>query len=163
MKTTNKKLKGTNLINKNKTHCIRGHKFTKENTRYTKEGWRICKECKKIHDRKFWSKPKNKEKRKNYLKEWNKLNRDKQSDYHKREYDKIRKIIEKAKDKPCIDCNIKYPYYVMDFHHVKGKKLINIGLSRSMKKTIKEIEKCVVICSNCHRIRTWKNKIRKRA
>jgi hypothetical protein len=28
-----------------RTHCARGHKFTPENTRITKEGWRNCRAC----------------------------------------------------------------------------------------------------------------------
>ncbi len=32
-----------------KTHCKRGHEYTEENTYYTpREGWRQCRECKKI-------------------------------------------------------------------------------------------------------------------
>ncbi len=151
-----------NLTNKNKEKCKRGHKFTKENTRILKNGWRVCKECKKLHDKKFWSKPKNKIKRKKYLKEWRLNNLDKSRNNAIRAYNRVREIIEKAKNKPCIDCNIKYPHYVMDFDHIKGNKLINVGRTRSTLKTLKEIKKCEVVCSNCHRIRTWKNKKRKR-
>ena len=32
------------------------------------------------------------------------------------------KIQQSLKDKPCADCGIKYPYYVMDFDHVRGDK-----------------------------------------
>jgi len=32
-----------------KTHCIRGHKFTLENTRIGKRGNRICRKCKALH------------------------------------------------------------------------------------------------------------------
>ncbi|MGQ9348967.1 NUMOD4 domain-containing protein [Mycolicibacterium gilvum] len=28
-----------------KTHCIRGHEFTEQNTRVSVEGWRSCREC----------------------------------------------------------------------------------------------------------------------
>lgn len=28
-----------------KTHCIRGHEFTKENTLYAQKRYRVCKEC----------------------------------------------------------------------------------------------------------------------
>jgi hypothetical protein len=34
--------------NRAKTHCAKGHRFLPENTRYTKEGWRVCKKCKNI-------------------------------------------------------------------------------------------------------------------
>ncbi len=35
-----------------KTHCIRGHKFTEENTSEY-NGWRICKACKKISNQNY--------------------------------------------------------------------------------------------------------------
>ncbi len=58
---------------------------------------------------------------------------------------------------PCTDCRMIYPYYVMDFDHLKDKqfeinKLIN---SCSMRKLKAEIAKCDLVCSNCHRIRTY--------
>jgi hypothetical protein len=30
------------------THCPHGHEFTKENTRVTRQGWRICRACHRI-------------------------------------------------------------------------------------------------------------------
>lgn len=44
----------------------------------------------------------------------------------------------------------------LDFHHKDpDKKEINISeiyrYGWSIKKTLKEIEKCIVLCSNCHR------------
>ena len=66
------------------------------------------------------------------------------------------KYIRKQKEEPCTDCNISYPYYVMDFDHCRGQKLF--GLSNYSGKTLEdiklEIEKCDLVCSNCHRIRT---------
>jgi hypothetical protein len=38
-------------INANKTHCIRGHEFTAENTRVRPNGHRVCKECMRMHIR----------------------------------------------------------------------------------------------------------------
>ena len=40
-----------------KTHCIRGHEFTEENTRLAKNGrHRSCKACEKIHAQKYLKK-----------------------------------------------------------------------------------------------------------
>ena len=70
----------------------------------------------------------------------------------------IRLMIAKIKEKSgCIDCKIKYPYYVLDFDHVSGNKIENVGQMvywHSTEDILKEIEKCEVVCANCHRERT---------
>jgi predicted transcriptional regulator len=72
----------------------------------------------------------------------------------------IRLMIAKIKEEAgCIDCKIMYPYYVLDFDHVNGLKIENIGKMvywHSIEDILKEIEKCEVVCSNCHRERTHK-------
>jgi hypothetical protein len=70
-------------------------------------------------------------------------------------------IILKAKDKPCAECGVKYPPCVMDFHHVKGKKSFSIAARRtstSPAKLVSEIAKCIVLCANCHRLRTHRER-----
>lgn len=72
---------------------------------------------------------------------------------------KLRALITAAKDKPCADCQKCYPHYVMDFdHRVDEVKLFNLGNSVNMigsaDRITAEIEKCDVVCANCHRIRT---------
>ena len=65
---------------------------------------------------------------------------------------------------PCLDCKISYPYYVMDFDHVRGVKHKNVSeliSTLSKKKIDAEIAKCEIVCSNCHRIRTHERKMRK--
>ncbi len=65
---------------------------------------------------------------------------------------------------PCIDCKISYPYYVMDFDHVRGVKHKNVSeliATLSKKKIDLEIAKCEIVCSNCHRIRTHMRKTAK--
>lgn len=60
-----------------------------------------------------------------------------------------------------MDCGIKYPHYVMDFDHRDRKlKLASINRminfhSYSKDKILEEIEKCDLVCANCHRIRTY--------
>lgn len=60
------------------------------------------------------------------------------------------------KDKPCVDCGNRFPAVCMDFDHVRGVKEYNVGNMTMMNRDriIREIEKCDIICSNCHRIRT---------
>jgi hypothetical protein len=67
---------------------------------------------------------------------------------------------------PCVDCKIQYPYYVMDFDHVRGKKHKNVmELVPTLSKKIidEEIAKCEIVCSNCHRERTHFRKTHKKA
>lgn len=61
----------------------------------------------------------------------------------------------------CMDCRqdfFEFPN-VLDFDHRYNEiKLFNLGhvSSQSWEVIIQEIEKCDVVCSNCHRIRTAK-------
>lgn len=61
--------------------------------------------------------------------------------------------------KPCVDCGVPYPHYVMDFDHRRGEKIMNLGNAQrvclSKDKILAEIAKCDLVCSNCHRERTW--------
>ena len=59
----------------------------------------------------------------------------------------------------CKDCGKNYPYYVMHFDHLQDKKF-NIGSRTSMNidKLILEINKCEIVCANCHAERTYKRK-----
>lgn len=63
-------------------------------------------------------------------------------------------IIEYKKQKECVKCGDKR-YYVLDFHHldptIKYKSVTDLQFNAYSIKTIdKEIEKCVLLCRNCH-------------
>lgn len=66
--------------------------------------------------------------------------------------------VNRLKSVPCRDCGNRYPPHAMDFDHVRGVKVANISsLLRSGTSKFQlqeEIDKCEVVCSNCHRIRT---------
>lgn len=72
--------------------------------------------------------------------------------------EKRREYIRQVKSRPCADCGIRYPYYVMDFDHREGEEKI-FEMNRvnyvTMRAIQQEIEKCDVVCSNCHRERTY--------
>ena len=76
----------------------------------------------------------------------------------------VKYIQELKSSTPCMDCKILYPYYVMDFDHVRGRKHKNVMElipTLSKKKIDEEIAKCEIVCSNCHRIRTHGRKVKK--
>lgn len=74
--------------------------------------------------------------------------------------ERVREYLENIKNVPCMDCGKSYPSYVMDFDHRDiTKKLGGVGFfasKRSWAKMLAEIEKCDIICANCHRERTSK-------
>jgi hypothetical protein len=62
----------------------------------------------------------------------------------------------------CVDCKVKYPYYKLDFDHVRGEKRDNLSrMTRwySYDEVMEEIKKCDIVCSNCHRERTHKRSL----
>ena len=77
----------------------------------------------------------------------------------KRRKHEVRTLLAEMKNVPCRDCRGVFPSVVMDFDHVSGEKSFNISnfLIRggySMQQLKDELEKCEVVCSNCHRLRT---------
>lgn len=61
---------------------------------------------------------------------------------------------------PCADCGRQYPFYVMQFDHRPGE--VKLGALSKMQHSSyswqtlqQEINKCDVVCANCHAERTW--------
>lgn len=77
----------------------------------------------------------------------------------RRAYQRRRDAINAEKDKPCTDCGVKYPPFVMDFDHLpqfdKSFNVAQVTHVHSLPMILEEIKKCEVVCSNCHRIRTY--------
>lgn len=66
-------------------------------------------------------------------------------------------FVEFKTGQPCEDCKQEFPFYVMEYHHVRGKKFMAVGRmigKYAWERILAEIEKCVLLCANCHRIRT---------
>lgn len=60
----------------------------------------------------------------------------------------------------CKDCDEKFPHYIMELDHVRGKKEGNVSsMLDSRPKLLRELAKCDVVCGNCHNTRTWFRKI----
>lgn len=72
----------------------------------------------------------------------------------------IRDWLIALKSNPCFDCGKSFHFSVMDLDHVRGTKLFAIssmhGRAISDDDFLSEIQKCDLVCSNCHRLRTWR-------
>ena len=99
---------------------------------------------------------------KEYLIQWRKKNPDKVKEQRKRagkkhwkKYsDEYRIICKDLKSNGCAICGYNKYYGALDFHHSNPKdKKFQVGLStieRKSEKWIEEINKCVLLCKNCH-------------
>ncbi len=113
------------------------------------EYYEKCSECYKSRGRNYYHQNRNrqltlaKKRRKKYIEE-------------------RKELLTKIKNKPCFDCAKIYPPWVMDFDHRDGKTKIGSVSSLTFRKLLnfakikEEIEKCDLICANCHRDRTYK-------
>ena len=102
-----------------------------------------CKICQSKYNKKHYIE--NKDKYKTKAKTNNKIYKDKNRDY----FNKLKQ------SKGCYFCNEDTPC-CLDFHHLDPDKKENqvarmISSSLSISKIKKEISKCIVVCSNCHR------------
>ena len=75
------------------------------------------------------------------------------------------KFAASLKNKPCSDCGNTFPSECMDWDHRPGE--VKVGcvttlIQGNLEIALKEIEKCDLVCANCHRIRTAKRRAMKR-
>lgn len=105
-----------------------------------------CKACILIYWKKWYSDPKNAE---SHRKAVRKVNRKRSA--------LSTEFLSQIKQAPCADCGGRFHPWQMDFDHVKGEKVNEIGsmLCRSRDILLKEIAKCELVCANCHRHRTY--------
>lgn len=61
---------------------------------------------------------------------------------------------------PCADCGRTFPAVCMDFDHLGDKKFsVANGIVYSRPRLQAEIDKCEIVCANCHRIRTQNRRV----
>lgn len=89
-------------------------------------------------------------------KKWYSENRDKrQEEANKRNQNKKQKAVDYFGGK-CFDCDLSFPNCVFQFHHLDpSQKEVNpsYAMAGSESKMWTELEKCVMLCANCHLIR----------
>ena len=105
----------------------------------------------------YWD---NREKMREHRKKWYDKNKESERDKAKvrqkqRRVDFNKWYYEFKSTLSCSQCGFSHPAAI-DFHHRdKSKKEFNPSLMRGFtnkERFLKEIEKCDVLCSNCHRI-----------
>lgn len=67
---------------------------------------------------------------------------------------KIKLMAIEHKGGKCQVCGYNKCPGALDFHHVSGKKSFNLGhkgYTRSWQIVLEELEKCLLVCANCHR------------
>lgn len=106
----------------------------------------------------------------NYARDWQRKN-------GKRYADRARALIQEHKVGPCVDCGGDFPQVCYDFDHrdpmqkhpsLRGKlghtsvrRNMNYLARTSATQFLDEIKKCDVVCANCHRIRTARQRANK--
>lgn len=106
-----------------------------------------CKTCRRDHQR-YKSKDLQKEEKKQYNKN--------------RREEKRLFLLNYKTGKFCSDCQRSFPSECLDFDHVRSPKIVPVskmvGMSTySIKDMLDEIDKCELVCANCHRTRTLIN------
>lgn len=68
-------------------------------------------------------------------------------------------ILKYLEEHPCIHCGEADPIVLEFDHRIHAEKKFNIGNAanggKTIKKLLEEIEKCDVLCANCHRRKTY--------
>lgn len=100
-----------------------------------------------------------------YMKKWYAKNKNLQIEYMRHRKNNMGKWLDSIKSSlKCEECGQDHPA-TLDFHH-KDPTTKKFNLSKrgcisqgfGKKKVLEEIKKCIVLCSNCHRILHWGNR-----
>lgn len=71
-------------------------------------------------------------------------------------------LLDQICDVPCADCGRRFPPCVMQFDHrdpATKKYVVSKIRSRAHSTILAEVAKCDIVCTNCHRDRTYKRRI----
>ena len=99
----------------------------------------------------------------NYSKDYYKTHKAQFNERTKKSARKLQTLVDSAKNRPCMDCGLTYHPFVMDLDHRPGENKVDCVSNlthyhASIEIIRREIAKCDVVCSNCHRLRTLKRK-----
>jgi hypothetical protein len=71
-------------------------------------------------------------------------------------------LLDQLRDVPCSDCGGRFPPCAMDFDHRDSTSKVQ-GVTRmiaraSIERILAEVDKCDIVCANCHRVRTFRRR-----
>ena len=111
------------------------------------DGYKRCIQCKELKEDDLFYKGR-------------KLCKECVKENERKKYQNFKKQINKYKsDKGCAKCGCK-KFYVLDFHHKDpNEKEFTISDSTRVKfeSILSELNKCIILCANCHREFHWLN------
>ena len=88
-----------------------------------------------------------------------KRDKEKHKKYVMRRRDERKAIVVEHFGDKCNDCGGTFPHCCYDFHHTDpANKSFEIAprLDGNINTIMEEAKKCIMLCSNCHRIRHYK-------
>lgn len=92
-----------------------------------------------------------------YMRKWNKEHPHWKADRRKRVEVRIKAVEAMKESAPCTDCGLFYPHFLMQYDHLRDKRMAVSHLVRKgvvMDKILSEIAKCDLVCAHCHITRT---------
>src|SRR3989338_838796 len=105
---------------------------------------------------------KNKEYQRVYRMKWYRTHKQSELAHVRRRRKELRKWFEEFKKTlKCSTCNENHPA-ALEFHHLSKKTKENsitnmVDNGNSIERIKKEMEKCIILCSNCHKKVHYKN------
>jgi hypothetical protein len=160
-------------------------KHKEYNREYRKKNRERLREYHREYQREYWERNRDRlgEARREYMREYRANNPDQIREYQRKyrearrarqpahpEKDRplskadLRAFSDRLKDAPCTDCGGRFPPEAMDWDHLpeRAPKIGSVSLlvsqGRPTDVILAEIAKCELVCSNCHRVRTYRRK-----
>jgi hypothetical protein len=99
-----------------------------------------CKECRKAYDREDYE-----------------VNYDRHRERTRQGSQAWSAWLRGLKEEPCTDCRQRFHFAAMQYDHTGTDKTLNVAamIGCSRERTLVEINKCELVCANCHAVRTW--------
>ena len=150
-----------------KTHCKHGHAFDgteKWATNWKGYSCRVCRECSRIRMQRKREKPDFLAREAAGMRRYRKRHGETYLAHVREQRREKKEWLDQFKIQ-CSRCNETH-VACLEFHHKNPAEkdfLLSVGVAKySLERLKAEVEKCEVICSNCHRIHHWEEKQNKR-